>query len=390
MKKYFYVEESAIGNGYLVKPSFDLLPLHYTMGSFSIVPARLLNISYANFLRLCRDDFNGKIKGKNYTYPMVYFAQESDAQKLSAFLNERADSCVRQDTFIDEEYLKAHAPCDMGFSEFTKRYPNGEFLLNILENPKTPKHWLFWGHEHLTLNEAQEEAYAAAMKIKDSYPVYQSYNVQNSTFVTNSHSIKNSHYVADSKIITDSALVRRGRSVSNSTNIYNSQGVEESSKIFSCLEVKNSKNCSMSKVITNSTNIFSSEIISNSYYVSHSIDLEWSKFCSFCEYSKALLFCYGLKEEELRLFNKPISYSQYKEISLNIRENWKNLELSLAEPVVWDKTHLIGGEPNLNYIKHYNLSDDFISWVQSLPNFDPIILYQITYKKIGKEEQENG
>lgn len=90
MEGYFYVDLSPINNKYLVKPNFSKLPLFYTEGSFSLIASRLLNISYANYLRLCRDEFNGEIFGKNHTYPTVYFSHQTDANQLVLFLNSRA------------------------------------------------------------------------------------------------------------------------------------------------------------------------------------------------------------------------------------------------------------------------------------------------------------
>lgn len=58
------------------------------MGSYGVFEARVLGISYAKSLEYIRDNFNGILKGKQgYTY--VYFKNQSDADKLSKFLNDR-------------------------------------------------------------------------------------------------------------------------------------------------------------------------------------------------------------------------------------------------------------------------------------------------------------
>ena len=57
MKKYFYLEESANQPGkFLVKIDFDQLPPMTTTGSYNLLPAHLLGISYAEYLRFCRAD----------------------------------------------------------------------------------------------------------------------------------------------------------------------------------------------------------------------------------------------------------------------------------------------------------------------------------------------
>jgi hypothetical protein len=58
MKKYFYLEESVSQPGkFLVKIDFDQLPPMNTAGSYNILPARLLGLSYAEYLRFCRVSF---------------------------------------------------------------------------------------------------------------------------------------------------------------------------------------------------------------------------------------------------------------------------------------------------------------------------------------------
>ena len=76
MKAYFILEESMSNPGsVIIKPNFN----EFTGcslengGSFSILGARVMNLSYAQYLRMCRDIFHGEIQGKNTMYPQVYF-----------------------------------------------------------------------------------------------------------------------------------------------------------------------------------------------------------------------------------------------------------------------------------------------------------------------------
>ena len=86
----FYVDESAIQEGhYLVRLDFSTVPSNvYTKGSFAVLGARVLGISWPNYLRLCRDEFSAEIIGKGSSYPVAYFTKEG-AIKLVALLNER-------------------------------------------------------------------------------------------------------------------------------------------------------------------------------------------------------------------------------------------------------------------------------------------------------------
>ena len=52
------------------------------VGSYNILPARILGISYAEFLRYARDKYNGTIYGKGHKYPVVKFNSEADCNLL--------------------------------------------------------------------------------------------------------------------------------------------------------------------------------------------------------------------------------------------------------------------------------------------------------------------
>ena len=94
MKNYFIFEESPYNPGlYLIKPNFALLPLHgfnNGCGSYNILPARICNLKYAEYLRMCRDNYSAKIIGKNYIYPIPYFSKPNyDLLKILNFRAER-------------------------------------------------------------------------------------------------------------------------------------------------------------------------------------------------------------------------------------------------------------------------------------------------------------
>ena len=86
--KYFYLEESACQTGkYLIRIDFNLLPDMSSKGSYAVLPARLLNLSFAQYLRFCRDCVGAEIIGKNTSYPIVYFKKTSAADTLVDLLN---------------------------------------------------------------------------------------------------------------------------------------------------------------------------------------------------------------------------------------------------------------------------------------------------------------
>jgi hypothetical protein len=88
----FKVEESPYNPGKLcITPVHDNFFLKHTKGSFNVICARLMNLSYAQYLRFCRDLCGGEIIGKGSKYPVVYFPHGERVQALCRLLNSRAN-----------------------------------------------------------------------------------------------------------------------------------------------------------------------------------------------------------------------------------------------------------------------------------------------------------
>lgn len=89
-KKYFYLEESSYHPGkYKISMNFDMLPGIRTTGSYNLLSARLLGLSYAEYLRYCRDIYKAEIIGKNNMYPVAYFKDNIATGDLIKMLNDR-------------------------------------------------------------------------------------------------------------------------------------------------------------------------------------------------------------------------------------------------------------------------------------------------------------
>ena len=82
--KCFIKEESASYPGkYMVRPVYDKFHLDSTAGSFNVIMARVMGLSYAQYLRMCRDCFDAEIIGNDCLYPIAFF---KDGEKLDALL----------------------------------------------------------------------------------------------------------------------------------------------------------------------------------------------------------------------------------------------------------------------------------------------------------------
>jgi len=87
----FYLDESPVMTGkYLIRVKHEEFHCKSTVGSYNILPARLFGITYANYLRLARDEYGAVIYGKGTNYPVAYFDDNAKAHLLVKSLNKLA------------------------------------------------------------------------------------------------------------------------------------------------------------------------------------------------------------------------------------------------------------------------------------------------------------
>ena len=113
--KVFYRDESASHPGkYLIRANLDAFHLESTAGSFNIIGARLMGLTYAQYLRMCRDIYGAEIVGKGSPYPVAYFKLSNELSDLIEQLNARANLVLweREHPDFEEhaEYVKQKSP----------------------------------------------------------------------------------------------------------------------------------------------------------------------------------------------------------------------------------------------------------------------------------------
>lgn len=97
MNYFFAAERPSEPNKYTLCINFDKVPLKYVDGCFyGLIFSKLLNISYADLCRLCRDSFSASIYGKGVKYPSIYFNSKVEIEKLVNLLNERMDLIMKE------------------------------------------------------------------------------------------------------------------------------------------------------------------------------------------------------------------------------------------------------------------------------------------------------
>lgn len=91
MKEYFFLDESPYYKGkYVIRINLEEMPFpNGTRGSYTLLIARLLNISYTDYLRYARDRLSADLVGKNARYVVAYFDNNKEARALIRLLNSR-------------------------------------------------------------------------------------------------------------------------------------------------------------------------------------------------------------------------------------------------------------------------------------------------------------
>lgn len=91
MERYFTLRESPLyHNKYIIEMDYDkfLFP-NGTRGSYNVFVARLLNLSYADYLRYARDRLGAELIGKGSKYVIAYFDKTKETDMLVKLLNTR-------------------------------------------------------------------------------------------------------------------------------------------------------------------------------------------------------------------------------------------------------------------------------------------------------------
>lgn len=113
MEKYFKLEESPIyKNKYIITMDYEkfLFP-NGTEGSYQVFVARLLNLSYADYLRYARDRLGAELVGKRSKYITAYFNRTPEVEMFIRLLNSRMDFIMNEREF-PFEYIEKDGEVD--------------------------------------------------------------------------------------------------------------------------------------------------------------------------------------------------------------------------------------------------------------------------------------
>lgn len=291
--------------------------------------------------------------------------------------------------FLTTDILIKRASCIEGVEFLDKHFPNGAELIDIINYRFTPTEFLHWGYLHLNPNKEEIEAYWNRLKVDTSArsSIYESDNIAGGSYISCSSHITNSDYIFSSKEVKDSNSILSSSYIEHSKQIVNSEFCYNSNKVFLGSNINDSYNIIQSNYVVNSQHVINSNSIVDCFcigdWMSTTSRITDGAFIVNCQQLEHCLFCSQLENKEYHLFNQPIPPGQFdliKKQMASILRDWE------PQYMIKDwSANIIPIEPPRilrNPLKQYaDLPEAFWRWVITLPNYNPNILYSITFNK---------
>ena len=92
--RYFFLDEAPMyKEKYILRMNHDkfLFPCG-TKGSYGVFPARLLGLTYPDYLRFLRDVLGADVIGKNSKYPVAFFDKNETTRQFVKLLNAKMET----------------------------------------------------------------------------------------------------------------------------------------------------------------------------------------------------------------------------------------------------------------------------------------------------------
>lgn len=291
--------------------------------------------------------------------------------------------------YITLDTLIKYNACEEGVQWFKRTFPNGAELTEIIKHKYTTPAFLHWGYATLPTSEEEKRAYYEKIKVdcnEYNYTIYESDNITFCSYVVNSSNVSDSNHIFDSEDISGCDNVSGSNNVEYSGQIFNSEFVYTSRRALNSRNITNGVNIVNSDYVVNSHDIYNAATVKNSAYIldikqGNTKRITGSQFIGSCQDLENCLFCYGINNKKYHIFNKEISPDEFDLIVKQMKSILKDWEMTLV--VAWPEATVPLDEPQIerNIIKQFaTLPDKFWRWVSTLPGYDPMILYQITYQ----------
>lgn len=280
--------------------------------------------------------------------------------------------------FITVDLLKQHDACKGGIKFFERFYPNGAEAVEVMSRRHVNKEFLHWARDKFEPNDEELRVYCEVCKIVDSKDFWHSEEIEDSERIVKSKKIKNSQGVFNSKEIERSNDVVESEEVTDSFQIFYSGLIDSSEKVFGSKNITNSINVYLSTLVIRSNNVLDSFNVFDSTEIIKSKFVSNSHFCQNCSNIKHCMFCSDLSDAEYYLFNVPIAKEHYELFEKQYLKYFNELLMfSQAWPEkLLARVEKIELQPFSEWYK--SIPEKFWKWVRTLPNFDSLLIYDIT------------
>lgn len=280
--------------------------------------------------------------------------------------------------YITKELLEQYKACEQGIKFMDRFYPDGADCITLLNDKHVPIDFLHWGYKVLPVETEDMERYRERMELVDCRNCFESRRCTNSRQIIHSEDCADSLFVFSSQKVNKSTNVINSTQVDDSEDIYNSTGIEHSAALYGCTNLTDCSGAYRSRYSKKSQGLFTSTFCFNCRNIINSTQVEDSQFCAGCNNIKNCLFCFGVKDSENLVFNAPASpaviemakkeFERLGATALNISDNWHPDYLAVVPSINIDPREWFSRFPNM-----------FWEFVTNLPNYDPKILYSLTF-----------
>lgn len=284
--------------------------------------------------------------------------------------------------YLRPDDLLKYGGCYVAYSFMQRYYPDGAELTELMKHKYVTDEFLHFGFDNFEANDEEKALYYEILNIKCDNPasIYHCRDVEGCYLVTRSQRISNSTNIKDSTDINHSEYVVSCDSVENTLRASNSSFIYDSNSVIDSVNITNSAHVAGSKYVVDSTSIIDCENAIGCSWLRHCRAVEDCFLCADCHDLKHGLFCDGVSGEYM-LFNKPIDPKQFELIKrqlLLVMRDWKMTVMG-----EWQLEGLSWSAPkkNLNYITQYaDAPKKLWNWLATLPGYDPMMLYRITFQ----------
>ena len=275
--------------------------------------------------------------------------------------------------YITLDILQKRGACQEYIDFFTKHFPDGVEMLDMIEHGHLSYHALHWGYQWLDPNEEEVSAYWRKVHVTDSIGIHESDHISNSQAVDASSQVSGSSYIYHSENIENSNIVYHGKFVDNSHRVCNGEFVSESGRVLNSKNVSGSNEVVDSVYVVNSHGVIDSSNIVDSHTIYRGENLTNCVYCADCKNLLNALFCTNIADGEYYLFNKKIDKARFDMI-------YKQFSKYSAPVQLMKDIDSIKLSRIYDYRKYVeNIPDSFWQWVKTLPGYDSTIKYSLTF-----------